>query len=243
MTGMAEDIGPIDYLIVEFPGDRQTGEGLPLLVDLVDRATIRVIDLVFVRKALDNSIVVLTIADLDRDGQLDLAVFEGASSGLLDEEDIDNAGTVLRPGNSAAILIYENLWAKPLATALRRGGAQLVAGGPIPHSNVVAALDSLEPVISANENRWDHTMPGLLRGVARTAVIAGTATAVSNRVSRRQAGRWARQAEQQASTPQPATSIEQNEMLAQLRELGELRNQGVLTDEEFEQQKNRILNP
>ena len=103
-----EDMGPIDYLVVEFPGSRMTGEGLPLLVDLVDQGIIRILDLVFVKKELDGSVKGLTIADLDHDGRLDLAVFEGASSGLLDQEDLDEAGRVLEPGSSAGLLVYEN---------------------------------------------------------------------------------------------------------------------------------------
>jgi hypothetical protein len=83
-------------------------------------------------------------------------------------------------------------------------------------------------------------MPGLLRGVARTAVIAGTATAVANRVSRRQAGRWARQ--EAVTDAQEAAAGNGDAMLAQLRELGELRSQGVLTEAEFEAQKSRVLN-
>jgi hypothetical protein len=83
-------------------------------------------------------------------------------------------------------------------------------------------------------------MPGLLRGVARTAVVAGTATAVSNRVSRRQAGRWAQQDQQEAAAQQPAAGAT-DDTLAQLRQLGELKSQGVLSEDEFEQQKRRIL--
>ena len=120
-----DDIGPIDYLVVEFPGSRMTGEGLPLLVDLVDRGIIRILDLVFVKKELDGSVKGLAIADLDHDGQLDLAVFEGASAGLL---------------------VYENRWAAPFAKALRKGGGQLVASGRIPVQAVLAALDATEPV-------------------------------------------------------------------------------------------------
>src|SRR4029453_4756031 len=103
-----EDMGPIDYLVVEFPGSRMTGEGLPLLVDLVDRGIIRILDLVFVKKELDGTVRGLAIADLDSDGKLDLAVFEGASSGLLDQGDLDEAGGVLEPGSSAGLLVYEN---------------------------------------------------------------------------------------------------------------------------------------
>jgi hypothetical protein len=121
-----------------------TGEGLPLLVDLVDRGIIRLLDLTFVKKELDGSVRGVTIADLDEDGKLDLAVFEGASSGLLGQDDIEEASGALEPGSSAALLIYENTWAAPLATALRRGGAQLVAGGRIPVQAILAALDAAE---------------------------------------------------------------------------------------------------
>ncbi len=140
-----ETMGPVDYLVVEFPGSRMTGEGLPLLVDLVDRGIIRILDFVFVTKGLDGSVAGVAIADLDGDGELDLAVFEGASSGLLGEDDINEASSVLEPGSSAGILVYENTWAAPLAQALLRGGAQLVAGGRIPIPAIVAALDALEP--------------------------------------------------------------------------------------------------
>jgi hypothetical protein len=144
-----EDMGPIDYLVVEFPGSRMTGEGLPLLVDLVDRGIIRILDLVFVKKELDGSVRGVAIADLDKDGQLDLAVFEGASSGLLDQGDLDEAGGVLQPGSSAGLLVYENRWAAPFAKALRRGGGQLVASGRIPVQAVLAALDATESVVWA----------------------------------------------------------------------------------------------
>jgi Family of unknown function (DUF6325) len=141
-----DDMGPIDYLVVEFPGSRMTGEGLPLLVDLVDRGIIRILDLVFVKKELDGSVRGLAIADLDHDGKLDLAVFEGAASGLLGQEDLDEAGGVLEPGSSAGLLVYENRWAAPLARELRRGGGQLVASGRIPVQAVLAALDATEPI-------------------------------------------------------------------------------------------------
>ncbi|MFF3577211.1 DUF6325 family protein [Streptomyces mirabilis] len=144
MSDEFAEMGPIDYIVVEFPGNRMTGEGFPLLVDLVDRGVIRILDLMFVRKEEDGSVVGMEIADLTGDGALDLAVFEGASSGLLGEDDIEEAGSALEPGNSAGILVYENLWAAPFATALRRGGAQLVASGRIPVPAVLAALDATE---------------------------------------------------------------------------------------------------
>ncbi|MFG2339628.1 DUF6325 family protein [Streptomyces yangpuensis] len=143
---MSEDIetmGPVDYLIVEFPGNRMNGEGLPLLVDLVDRGIIRILDLVFVRKDADGSVVALELKDAGG-GEMDLTVFEGAASGLLGQDDIDEAGAALEAGNSAGILVYENVWAAPFARALRRSGAQLVAGGRIPVQALLASLDTME---------------------------------------------------------------------------------------------------
>jgi Family of unknown function (DUF6325) len=145
--GSTQDIemGPIDYVVVEFPGSKMTGEGMPLLVDLVDQGIIRILDLVFVTKDPDGSVRGIAVADLDGDGDLDLAVFEGASSGLLDEDDIAQAGDVLQNGSSAGILVYENTWAAPFAAAIRRGGGQLVASGRIPFDALVEAADAVEP--------------------------------------------------------------------------------------------------
>ena len=144
---MAEDLdqtGPIDYLVVEFPGNRMNGKAFPLLVDLVDRGLIRILDLVFVRKELDGSVAGLELSDLNGDGALDLSVFEGASSGLLGEDDIAEAGEAVQPGSSAGILIYENVWAAPFAAAVRDSGGQLVASGRIPIQAILAALDAAE---------------------------------------------------------------------------------------------------
>ena len=145
MTDELEEMGPIDYIVVEFPGNKMNGEAFPLLVDLVDRGLIRIIDLAFVRKELDGSITGLAIADLDGDGLLDLAVFEGASSGLLGQDDLDEAGTALEPGSAAGVLVFEILLAAPFAAALRRSGGQLVASGRIPIQAMLAALVAAEP--------------------------------------------------------------------------------------------------
>ena len=145
MSDALDETGPIDYLVVEFPGNRMTGEAFPLLVDLVDRGLIRILDLVFVRKDLDGSVVGLELADLNGDGQLDLSVFDGASSGLLGENDIREAAEAVQAGSSAGILIYENVWAAPFAAAVRRSGGQLVASGRIPLQAILAALDASEP--------------------------------------------------------------------------------------------------
>ncbi|HEY7049644.1 MAG TPA: DUF6325 family protein [Jatrophihabitantaceae bacterium] len=138
------EIGPVDYLVVEFPGSHLTGEGLPLLVDLVDRGIIRILDLVFIKKELDGTITGLALDDITADGRLELAVFAGASSGLVGPEDVEQAAAVLEPGSSAGLLIYENTWAGPFAAALRRAGAEVVASGRIPIQDVIDALDAAE---------------------------------------------------------------------------------------------------
>jgi hypothetical protein len=137
-------MGPISYLIVEFPGNRMTGEAFPILVDLVDRGVIRILDLVFVRRDQDGSTQTIALADLDHDGQFDLAVFEGVSAGLIDASDIADATPVIQPGSSAGILIFENRWATPFTEALRRSDAQLVAAGYISHDTVLASLEATD---------------------------------------------------------------------------------------------------
>ncbi|MFF7779111.1 DUF6325 family protein [Streptomyces tanashiensis] len=144
MTEQYDEIGPIDYVVVEFPGNHMTGEAFPLLVDLVERGIIRLLDLMFIRKDEDGSVTALEIADLTGDGELDLAVFEGVQSGLLGQDDLEEAAAAVEPGNSAGLLIYENVWAAPFATALRRGGAQLVASGRVPVQALLASLEAAE---------------------------------------------------------------------------------------------------
>ena len=144
MSTETTEPGPVDYLVVEFPGNRMNGEALAKLLDLVDAGTIRLLDLVFVRRELDGSTLAVEIADLDSDGDLDLAVFEGASSGLIGAEDVDAAASVIEPGSSAGVLVYENTWAEPFVGAVRRAGGVLVAGGRIPVEDVLATLDDLE---------------------------------------------------------------------------------------------------
>ncbi len=138
-----DEMGPIDYLLVEWPGRQPAGEAAPHLLDLVDRGLIRILDLVFLHKAEDGSVTRLEIADLG-DQVAAFAEFEGASSGLLSDEDADEAAGALEPGTSAALLVYENRWAAPLASALRRSGGQLVATGRIPIQAMLAALDAAD---------------------------------------------------------------------------------------------------
>ena len=137
------EMGPIDYVLVEWPGKQPTGEAMPHLIDLVDRGLIRILDLAFVTKGEDGTIAGLEIADLG-DGGAEFDVFAGASSGLLSDDDLAEAGNALEPGTSAALLVYENSWAAPFAAAVRRSGGQLVASGRIPVQDVLAALDAAE---------------------------------------------------------------------------------------------------
>jgi Family of unknown function (DUF6325) len=143
---MAEmEAGPIDYLIVEWPaGTQPTGEAFPLLIDLVDRGLIRLLDLAFIHKDEHGAISAVELEDFDLDGDAELSIFFGASSGLLGEDDYAEAGVAIEPGCTAALLVYENAWAAPFAAALRRTGAQLVATGRIPINAIIAALDELE---------------------------------------------------------------------------------------------------
>jgi Family of unknown function (DUF6325) len=142
-TEDVSEMGPIDYLLVEWPGRQPNGEAAPHLIDLVDRGLIRIIDLAFITKEEDGSVSGLELADLG--GEVaELAIFEGASSGLLSDEDIGEAAGALEPGTSAALLVFENTWAAPFAAAVRRSGGQLVASGRIPVQDLLAVLDAAE---------------------------------------------------------------------------------------------------
>jgi hypothetical protein len=145
-TDMADDdgvMGPISYLIVEFPGNKLTGEALPELLDLVDRGVIRILDLKLVTRREDGSVEAISLQELDSGG-FDVSVFEGVSSGLLDQSDFDDAKDAISEGSSAGILLFENRWAIRFVQALRNSDGQLVAAGYIPLDTVAAALDATE---------------------------------------------------------------------------------------------------
>ena len=138
-----EEMGPIDYIVVEWPGRQPNGEAAPLLVDLVESGIIRVLDLAFITKDEDGSVAGVEISEV-ADQVAEMKVFEGASSGVLTEDDTSAAAEALEPGTSAALLVYENAWAGPFAAAVRRSGGQLVANGRIPVQAFLAALDETE---------------------------------------------------------------------------------------------------
>lgn len=130
-------LGPVDYLMIEYPEGNPTGEAIPYLIDLVDRGLVRILDVAIMAKSEDgNDVAVLEIENMPAFAEL-----VGANAGLLDDEDIADAAEVLSPGAVGAILVYENTWAAPFATAVRRAGGQLVASGRIPVNALLAALE------------------------------------------------------------------------------------------------------
>ena len=140
-----EAMGPVDAVVIGFPaGSPMTGDAVPLLMDLIDKGIIRVLDVMFVTKETDGTFAGFNATDLTSESVGDLTVFEGASSGLIHDDDLDKAADVIEPGTSAVLIIYENRWSVPFATAVRRNGGELVAHTRIPQEDLVAALDATE---------------------------------------------------------------------------------------------------
>jgi hypothetical protein len=139
------ELGPVDYLVIEFPENKLTGEGFPILVDLVQRGIIRILDLAFVTRAADGTIDAVDVRDVDAQGIGELAVFHSdGSAGLLGQSDFDEVGAALAPNSSAGILVFENTWAAPFVGAMRRAGGQLVASGRIPATDLLSAIEEFE---------------------------------------------------------------------------------------------------
>jgi hypothetical protein len=134
-------LGPIDYLAVEWPGRHGTGEGFRLLMDLVDREIVRVLDLLFIAKDADGRVSKVDVEDVEHSDALDSRLW-GLSSGLLDQSDIDEVAVAIAPGSLGGILVYENVWAVPMWTALDRSSARLVGAGRIVAEDLIAALDA-----------------------------------------------------------------------------------------------------
>ncbi len=144
----SEELGPIDVVVIAYPpGAPLTGEAAPLLMDLVDRGVIRVLDAMFVTKDADGSVAGFEARDLTQDSVGDFVIFEGASSGILGNEDAAEAAGALEPGSAAAVIVYENRWAAPFVAAVRRNGGELVANERIPVDAVVKALDAAEAAV------------------------------------------------------------------------------------------------
>jgi hypothetical protein len=137
-------LGPVDYLVVEFPADKAnfSGEMAAELRSLVDREVVRVLDLVILRKEPDGSVEVAELADVDESDVGDLRALEADLAMLLAEEDVEELGRALEPGSIAAVLVYENSWAGPFASSIRRSGGQLVANGRVPTQALLAAIEA-----------------------------------------------------------------------------------------------------
>jgi hypothetical protein len=148
MTELIDELGPVDWLVVEFPGSRFNGEIAPTITDLVDREIIRVLDLLVLRKDADGSLEAFELTDLGDDELGELRAYEAELAMLLSAEDVEAIAAAVEPGSTAACLVWENRWAAPFASAVRRAGGQLVANGRIP---VQALLASIEAESAASE--------------------------------------------------------------------------------------------
>jgi hypothetical protein len=141
MTETIDELGPVDYVVIEFPGDKFNGEIAPALGDLIDRKLVKVLDLVFIAKGADGSIEGLELGDLDEGLAGEIEKLEVDIAHLLSEDDIARVAEALEPNSSAAVLVWENSWAAPFASAVRHSGGQLVASGRIPIQALVAAVE------------------------------------------------------------------------------------------------------
>ncbi len=136
-----DELGPVDWIVVEFPGSRFNGEIAPALSDLVERGLVRVLDLLILKKDADGSIEAFELSDLDDSEIGELRSHEAELAMLLSEEDVASVAAAIEPGSSAAVLVWENTWAAPFGSAVRRSGGQLVASGRIPIQAMLAAIE------------------------------------------------------------------------------------------------------
>ena len=143
-----DELGPVDYLILEFPPGQQnfTGEGAAELLRLHDAGTIRVMDILILQKGADGTAMAQELGDLDDLGEIQRLETELVQT--LAEEDVEHLAAAMEPGSVAAVIVYENLWAAGFASAARRAGGQLIANGRIPIQALIAAVesDAAEPV-------------------------------------------------------------------------------------------------
>jgi Family of unknown function (DUF6325) len=145
MEAHVEELGPVDIVVIGYPADApMTGEAVPMLLDLVERGIIRVLDAMFVIKEADGTYSGFEATNLESKGVGDLAVFEGATSGLLGDDDVATAADGIEPGTAAVLLVYENRWAAPFAAAVRRNGGRLIDFQRIPMQELIASLEAAE---------------------------------------------------------------------------------------------------
>jgi Family of unknown function (DUF6325) len=137
-----DELGPVDWIVVEFPGSRFNGKIAPALSDLVERDLIRILDLLVLKKNSDGSIEAFELSDLDESELGGLRSYEGQLAMLLSEDDVSAVAAAIEPASSAAVLVWENTWAAPFASAVRHSGGQLVASGRIPIQAMLAAIEA-----------------------------------------------------------------------------------------------------
>jgi Family of unknown function (DUF6325) len=137
-----DELGPVDWIVVEFPGSKFNGEIGPALRDLVERDLIRVLDLLVLKKDADGSLEAFELTDLEEGEVGELRSYESQLAMLLSEEDVTAVAAAVEPGSSAGVLVWENTWAAPFASAVRRSGGQLVASGRIPIQAILAAIEA-----------------------------------------------------------------------------------------------------
>jgi hypothetical protein len=186
----AEVHGPIDFVLIEFSGDRLTGGAGQALLDLVDRGIVAVYDVLVLGKSDDGTVYAV---DLEESAEQigGFGALAWVRSGLLTEDDMREAAGALEPGKLAVLIVYENTWAVPFVAAARGAGGELIAGTRIPAPEVMAPWMTWtrgSPPQRRREESTCHYFAG-----SRTAVVAGTASAVSGRVRRRQQRKWAAQ--------------------------------------------------
>ena len=140
-----DELGPVDFVAIEFPGGRVTATGFDQLLSLVDRGVISILDLEFITKGADGKHKKVEVSELGVPGGVDLTAWSGASSGLLDSTDVDEIAGGMQPGSVAVVIVFENRWVLGLVDAWRLDGARLIADGGLSAIDVVAALDATEP--------------------------------------------------------------------------------------------------
>ncbi len=142
MTEAIDELGPVDWIVVEFPGSTFNGSMAPELTSLVDRGLVKILDLLILKKDADGVLEIAELSDLD-DGELgELRAFETELATLLSEDDVISAAEAIEPGSTAALLVWENLWAAPFGASVRHAGGQLVASGRIPVQALLAAIEA-----------------------------------------------------------------------------------------------------
>jgi hypothetical protein len=147
-----DELGPVDWIVVEFPGSRFNGQIVPALVDLVQRDLVRVLDLLVLKKDDDGTLEAFELSDLDEAEVGELRSYESELAMLLSEEDVTSLAAAIEPGSSAGVVVWENTWAAPFASAVRRSGGQLVASGRIPTQALLAAIEAEQQQQAADED-------------------------------------------------------------------------------------------